>query len=66
MKRTPLIVVAFSLSVGLAFAQTEGDEHHHHQLPEEAFTACGSLKEGDACTARPRGTETKGRVHARP
>jgi hypothetical protein len=60
MKRTPLIVLAVSLSTGLAFAQSEREEHHRHQLPEEAFTACGGLKEGDACIARPGGTEVKG------
>jgi hypothetical protein len=57
-------LISGALASGIAFADTttndEEQHRHHHALPEEAFTACNGMNEGDACTAKPRGTEVKG------
>jgi hypothetical protein len=54
-------ILSSALLGGAAFAQSsDGDHPRPRQPPEEAFTACSGLAEGDACTAKPRGHELKG------
>ena len=60
-KLTLPFVLATALCGGAASAQPGGDDRPPPPgLPEEAFTACKDLNEGDACTAKMHDHERKG------
>lgn len=55
------------VAVPLAFAEPNGGERPpHRRPPEEAFTACASLAEGDACTVKHHDREMTGQCRKVP